>query len=288
MNRPIRKSLPLHRAVRMTESGIFLKRIGPGIVVQPIRYAHRDDYYLFGFVEEGSCRIGLDFEEYDLHAGEMFCVRPGQVHRLVDEQTVRGAVLFVDAACIDAGDRRVLTEFAFQPHPMPLEPSLRHELGELFAMIDRRVGARQTSDAEETGRLIRLLAGAAVGMIAGAVRQSLRGRSATGRQVDLALAFRELLDRSPLLEGGPARYAAELHVSTGYLNEAVRAVAGTSVGRCIHEELMLRARRLLIHTSMNVREIAFELGFGDAAYFTRLFTKVVGISPSSFRRQYLG
>lgn len=271
----------------MTEAGIFLKRIGPGIDVPPIRYAHRDDYFLFGFVESGYCRIALDFEEYDLHAGEMFCVRPGQVHRLADERTVRGTVLFVDAACIDAGDRRTLTEFAFQPHPLSLEPPLWHELEALFDMIGHRTEALQTSDAEVVKRLIRLLAGAVVGMIADAVRQTLRNRSATGRQVDLALAFRELLDRDRLLEGGPARYAAELHVSTGYLNEAVRAVAGASVGRYIHEEQMLRARRLLIHTSMTVREIAFELGFADAAYFTRLFTKMTGISPSSFRRQYL-
>lgn len=287
MSRTTHKSLPLHRAVQMTESGIFLKRIEPQNVIQPIRYAHCDDYFLFGFIEEGSCRIGLDFEEYVIHAGEMFCVRPGQVHRLIDELAVRGSVLFVDAACVDAGDMRTLTEFAFQPHPIPLEPLSRRELGALFAMIGRRVGAPQTSDAETVKRQVRHLAVAAVGLIADAVRQTLRSRSATGRQVDLALAFRELLDRERLLGGGPARYAAELHVSPGYLSEAVRAVAGASVGRYIHEEQMLRARRLLIHTSMTVREIAFELGFADAAYFTRLFTKVTGISPSSFRRQYL-
>lgn len=287
MSCPAQKSLPLHRSVRMTEAGIFLKRIGPGTAVAPVRYAHCDDYYLFGSVEGGCCRIGLDFEEYTLHAGEIFCVRPGQVHRLIDESAVRASVLFVDAACVDADCRRTLAEFAFQPRPILLEPSLRHELGALFDMIGHRIEALQTSDAQVAKRLIRHLAGAAVGMIAEAVRQSLRNRPATGRQVDLSLSFRELLDREGPLEGGPARYAAELHVSAGYLGEAVHAVTGVSVGRCIQEEQMLRARRLLIHTSMTIREIAFKLGFGDAAYFTRLFTKRTGVSPSAFRRQYL-
>lgn len=288
MSRSTPKTLPLHRAVRMTESGISLKRFEPGNVAQQIRYAHRDDYYLFGLVEEGICRIGIDFQEYILHAGEMFCVRPGQIHRLVDGPAVRASVLFVDAACVETGDKRTLTEFVFKPRPLRLESSLRDELAVLFAMIGRRTEALQTSDAETVKRQVRHLAIVAVGIIAEAARQTLRSRSATGRQVDLALAFRELLDRERLLEGGPARYAAELHVSPGYLSEAVRAVAGAGVGRYIHEEQMLRARRLLIHTTMTVREIAFELGFADAAYFTRLFfTKVTGVSPSSFRRQYL-
>lgn len=136
--------------------------------------------------------------------------------------------------------------------------------------------------------MVQRLAGAAAAMVAVAVRMDPLLGHGSGRAVDLALAFRELLDRERLLPGGPARYAAELHVSPGYLNEAVRSVAGESVGSCIRNEQILRARRLLIHTSLDIREIAFELGFEDAAYFSRLFTKRTGTSPSAFRRQYLG
>lgn len=286
---PAKGSLPYHQAVTTFDSGVLLKKIDPESPVEPIRYAHRDDYYLFGMVDRGSCRVALDFEEHRLSAGDVFCVRPGQMHRMVQSAAVKATVLFVDAAFVDRSDRRTFVELAFRPRPFRPDASLRADLSALFAMIDRWSGIlSERPDAEEPRRMVQRLAGAVAAMVAVAVRMDPLMGHGSGRAVDLALAFRELLDRERLLPGGPARYAAELHVSPGYLNEAVRSVAGESVGSCIRNEQILRARRLLIHTSLDIREIAFELGFEDAAYFSRLFTKRTGTSPSAFRRQYLG
>ena len=44
---------------------------------------------------------------------------------------------------------------------------------------------------------------------------------------------------------------------------------------------------MLLYTSLNIKEIAINLGFDDYAYFTRLFTKVTGLSPTSYRKKYL-
>jgi AraC-like DNA-binding protein len=49
---------------------------------------------------------------------------------------------------------------------------------------------------------------------------------------------------------------------------------------------MLEAKRRLFYTNESVKEIAFRLGYDDYAYFTRLFTKVCGISPTRFREIY--
>ena len=67
---------------------------------------------------------------------------------------------------------------------------------------------------------------------------------------------------------------------------AVNAVLRTSVGRHIQDEIILQAKRKLVYTTASVKEIAHSLGFDDYSYFTRLFTKVVGISPTLFRRTY--
>lgn len=286
---PTKTAPTLHRAVRISDFGVRLKRVDPRTAVEPVRYLHCDDYYLFGWVEQGRCRIAVDFGEYALAGGELFCIRPGQIHRLIEGESLKASMLFVDAAFVEAADRRIFAEFALRPRPLRPDGALREELSALFAMIDRRSGLlTERPGAEESRRIIQRLAGVAAGIFADAVRQLLLPGTASRRMTDLALAFRELLDRERLLPGGPARYAAELHVSTGYLNEAVRSISGLSVGRCIRNELMLRAKRLLVHTSLDVRQIAFELGFGDAAYFSRLFTREAGISPTAFRRRYLG
>ncbi len=45
------------------------------------------------------------------------------------------------------------------------------------------------------------------------------------------------------------------------------------------------ASRYLIKTDLKVKQIAHRLGFNDAYYFSRLFTKIVGLSPSAFRKE---
>ena len=71
------------------------------------------------------------------------------------------------------------------------------------------------------------------------------------------------------------------------LNEVVKNVTGESVSKYIQNELKLRAKRMLVYTSLNVREISIDLGIEDYAYFTRLFTKAVGVNPTSYRKKYL-
>ena len=46
-----------------------------------------------------------------------------------------------------------------------------------------------------------------------------------------------------------------------------------------------QAKRLLLHSKLNVEEIAYQTGFSDNAYFIKVFKRVVGQTPSSFRRE---
>ena len=54
----------------------------------------------------------------------------------------------------------------------------------------------------------------------------------------------------------------------------------------IKDRIILEAKRLLAHSDLNVKEIAYDLGYDDPAYFNRLFAKVSEIAPAEFRKQY--
>lgn len=45
----------------------------------------------------------------------------------------------------------------------------------------------------------------------------------------------------------------------------------------------LEAKRLLLHSGLGISEIAYGLGFKDPGYFTRFFTRQLGVSPSDYR-----
>ncbi|GAB3792612.1 helix-turn-helix domain-containing protein [Spirosoma humi] len=80
-----------------------------------------------------------------------------------------------------------------------------------------------------------------------------------------------------------SEYASLLNVSAGYLSEVVKAQSGKPAITHIHERLVLEARRLLFHTQHSLKEIAFDLGFSDASYFTRFFKRETDVTPAEYR-----
>jgi AraC family transcriptional activator of pobA len=98
-----------------------------------------------------------------------------------------------------------------------------------------------------------------------------------------AAEFRLLVDRAYRAHRSLAHYAAQLGVSETHLNRICRASFGKSALGLINARVILEATRDLTFTRLSVKEIAYSLGFDDAAYFTRFFTKHVGMTPTRFR-----
>lgn len=122
--------------------------------------------------------------------------------------------------------------------------------------------------------------------VAGATETQSELQGNINRYKEIAWDFRELLESNIRTNRAPSFYAERLNITVAYLNEAVNAVCGMSVSRNIQDEIILQAKRQLVYTTASVKEIAQGLGFDDYSYFTRLFTKVAGVSPTLFRKNY--
>jgi AraC-like DNA-binding protein len=79
-------------------------------------------------------------------------------------------------------------------------------------------------------------------------------------------------------------YANELGLTVEELREAVRGVTGSTPHELILTTRLSKAKVLLAEEHLPVAAIARRVGYDDPAYFTRLFTARVGMSPTSFRQ----
>lgn len=278
--------LPLHKATQISASGISLKTITPASGRENINYSHRDDYYIFGLLGEGECRICIDFKEYHLSKGETMFIQPGQVHHFVSSAHLSACLLITDSTFVSDTARNCFDEYAFHLSPFQPEARQQSEVKQLFVMLSNRINRPEDKQTKE---IVRDLASAFIGIIAEAVQSATPAHpGGNQRQKEIALAFRNLLKEAFRANKRPSYYASRLNISTVYLNEVIKSVTGMSAGQYIRHEVMLQARRLLFHTDKTVQEVALALGYEDYAYFTRQFTKATGISPSLFRRKYLG
>lgn len=79
-------------------------------------------------------------------------------------------------------------------------------------------------------------------------------------------------------------YAQELGITTVHLNRVCQKIVQKTAVQIVNEYVIGDAKRYLLNTSYSISEISYFLNFNDPAYFTRLFKKVTGVSPSEFRK----
>lgn len=80
-----------------------------------------------------------------------------------------------------------------------------------------------------------------------------------------------------------AEYADELDMTVVTMARLCQEQLGMTPMTLINARLILEAKRELAHSGLTVKEIAHELGFNDAAYFSRFFRNHTKLSPSEFR-----
>lgn len=82
-------------------------------------------------------------------------------------------------------------------------------------------------------------------------------------------------------------YAGLLGISASTLTKKLQKTALQSPSIIIRDRIITEAKRLIIYSDKNIKEIADILGYPDQYYFSRLFTNTCGVSPSKYRSIYL-
>lgn len=82
-----------------------------------------------------------------------------------------------------------------------------------------------------------------------------------------------------------AFYADKLNVSSRYLAQVAKRIAGKTPKAIIDDYLCNEAEALLRTSGKTIQEIAYALGFSSQAHFTKFFRKHTGRTPSDFRRE---
>ncbi|MFG3255656.1 helix-turn-helix domain-containing protein [Streptomyces sp. NPDC048172] len=138
---------------------------------------------------------------------------------------------------------------------------------------------RITRAARQGNPLLEIETAAAVHELLVALRRTRADTTADGAPVLEALA------RDAFLPLSVAEHAARHGMTAAELRTAVRRSAGCSPKDYVLGIRLGRAKELLAGTDLPVSTVARRVGYDDPAYFSRLFTRRVGMAPVRFREQ---
>ena len=286
---PKRNTIPVHRLGDETDQGFQLEKID--IFSRAIKDAillemHRDDHYIFVLQEKGFSKGVVDFEAFEISGNMIVCILPGQVHgySFADDE-VTGWFVALDPGLIPDALRSVLEDPLLFRKPLSVAPA---GMAELLQCLGLAFALQQRPSSPYCRQATYSLLACFTAIIAElyTCREGMPADSIS-RTRSITREFRKMLTMGYKTLKSPGEYAAALHLSLSYLNEAVKETTGFTVSYWIQQEIVLEAKRLLYYSSCNVKEIAHELGYEDHTYFSRMFKKMVGRTPLEFRRLYL-
>lgn len=109
--------------------------------------------------------------------------------------------------------------------------------------------------------------------------------SVQGKPGTFVLKVIEDLSNSIYQQLGPEAMASKHHISVSTLRRIVHEYSGYPLNEFLHRLKAAEARNILLNTEMTVKEIAELLGYKDTFYFSRVFKRITGVSPRSYRNQ---
>ena len=111
-----------------------------------------------------------------------------------------------------------------------------------------------------------------------------RESDALGAGAPTAQRFRQLVELHYRDNLGLDDFSRMLGVTRAHLHDACVRATGRAPQQLAHERLHAEARLRLRDTTQTIEQIAFSLGFRDAAYFNRFFSRRSGMSPGAYRK----
>jgi AraC-like DNA-binding protein len=233
-------------------------------------------------------------ESWPLAAGDVFVIGGSRPHDYRDIHGLRLINVLFDPTVLRM-DLRDLPALAGYHALFTLEPAWRQrhrfksrlhlapkDLGIVVGIIDQldeELQARDPGFAFLATSLYMQL----IGYLARCYSRSRNPDSRALLRLAEAISYLETHSEDPI---DLDELAGTAHMSKRSFIRAFRAAMGSTPIAYLIQLRINRAADLLRHADQNITDIAFRVGFSDSNYFTRQFSKVIGISPRTYRQQH--
>lgn len=236
--------------------------------------------------------LTVDFKHYATKKGSLFCIHPNQYLQLEQAGKEPGYCIYYnrDFYCVQIHDEEVACDGLLFNNiyemPMTELPKEDDQFARLALQQIMEELASQESSREEMVRTY--LKQIIIRTTRAWKKQQLSHlNTAPAQDLEFFRTFSRLVEIHFREKHSVTDYADLLAVAPKTLSKKFNRLNLTQPNDIIKDRILLEAKRLLAYSSMNIKEIAYNLGYDDPAYFNRLFTSKTGATPATFRKQFL-
>lgn len=255
--------------------------------IAEIEEGHRQEYYEIVWLKKGSGNHFIDTINYQYSGSVLFMLSPGQLHRIHPKEKAEGYVIkFLPSLFSDTKD---LDEYLvktglfdnIQSEPViKLTASVHSVLEDVLKKMETEFNANEDDKEKIMLAYLKILITHISRLKKINASQQL---AITDINFSLFQKYKTQVEIRFRSEHSVQAYANILTTQARTLNSLSKKYVNKTAGDIIADRLVLEAKRELYYNTKSIKEIGFELGFDDPAYFTRFFKKHVGVSPQEYK-----
>jgi AraC family transcriptional regulator, transcriptional activator of pobA len=250
-------------------------------VYQKFQRPHKSDRYFFVFNEKDAAKHSLDLQEINLSGGELLFVVPNQIHTSPPlKKGLKFHSLSFEANCLSLLPRQfyfLTNPFNKQTISFDKESSLRVKV--IFETLRQLLFFSGTKNNTE------IILAHLNTLLTEFNNSYFTNNSLTvsaGNKLSKYIQFKLFIETGFKNQPPVNSIAGKLNLSENQLYSIVKEFSGLSPKKYLIQRLMLEAQRILFYERPSVKELAYDLGFADPDYFSRLFKQHTGKSISRF------
>ncbi len=251
-------------------------------------HLQRNNYYSLIWVKEGSGKLKTNFSEYSFEKNSLFSFAPYQPFML-STKLVKGVAIYFhsDFFCIHKHQTEVtcngvLFNNIYQKPFFQVDDILEGSLDTVIQQIKAEIQKPGLAQYELLISFMKIFLISASRVKAQQQPESIPISAAT-KEPFILQSLKDAIEKDFRSKHMPQDYAILLNISSNALAKITKTHFNKTLTNLITERIIIEAKRELYLTNKSVKEVAYELGYDDEYYFSRLFKKNVNISPQAYR-----
>lgn len=250
-----------------------------------VQELHRHDFYSVLIIKKGTGQHEIDFTPYEIKEHTVFLLRPGQVHYLNLRAKSTGYLIQFKTDFLyshnSASQNHLTKLIQYNAYQLEEEGFAKVENIVTEALKEYNVKAKGYQEVLKANLSIFLIE-----LLRQRPQNAVSGTIATPYAQDKLEQFLALVETNITSKKQVSQYTDMLHLSSFQLSSITKSLLNKTPSEIINDYIILEAKRQLLATSNQVSQIAYNLGYDDASYFTRFFKKHTSSSPETFRQNF--
>lgn len=234
------------------------------------------DEYIFIYCTEGTGWIEIGNNKTQILPNQFLIIPKGKAHNYGSHNKTPWSIYWMHYKGENA--QSLFERYNFSDH-MARNARFYHERVDLFNQIYRIFNSDYIEPQMEYVNILSL------NFISSFIYQDVEELISTSNQGNLIDSIIEFLLKNIDKSFKSEDIAKEFNYSSSYIFNLFKKKTGYSLIHFFNLKKMQKACEYLFFTDLTIKEISFKVGFQDPQYFSRLFSKLMGMSPRMYKKR---